>query len=108
MRVSEMERGGLVNVEMDKQKIVMIVLSDPNAVWQRKSSRRSLAPIPRWYAVSRLSSLAPSRGSPARKCEASRSDCGREKKFKYDENRKIGFNEINCLQVLILAKIDFF
>jgi hypothetical protein len=34
--------------------------------------------------------------------------CGHEKKFKNDQIRKIGINEINDLQVLILAKIDFF
>ena len=44
------------------------------------------------------------RGELVEPCEL----CGREKKFKNDENRKIGFNEINYLQVLILAKNDFF
>jgi hypothetical protein len=33
---------------------------------------------------------------------------GHEKKFKNDENAKIGLNEIKYLQVLIFAKIDFF
>jgi hypothetical protein len=35
-------------------------------------------------------------------------DTGREKKFKNDENAKIGLNEIKYLQVPIFAKIDFF
>ena len=34
--------------------------------------------------------------------------CGHEKKLKNDEIRKIGINKIKYLQVLILAKIDFF
>jgi hypothetical protein len=33
---------------------------------------------------------------------------GHEKKFKNDENAKINLNEIEYLQVLIFAKIDFF
>jgi hypothetical protein len=33
---------------------------------------------------------------------------GHEKKFKNDENAKISLNEIEYLQVLIFAKIDFF
>jgi hypothetical protein len=32
---------------------------------------------------------------------------GHEKKFKNDENAKISLNEIEYLQVLIFAKIDF-
>jgi len=34
--------------------------------------------------------------------------CGREKKFKNHQNRKICLNEIKYLQLLILAKRDFF
>jgi len=34
--------------------------------------------------------------------------CGREKKFKNHQNRKICPNEIKYLQLLILAKRDFF
>ena len=34
--------------------------------------------------------------------------CGHEKKLKNDEIRKIGINEIKCLQLLIFAKRDFF
>jgi len=34
--------------------------------------------------------------------------CGREKKFKNLQNRKICLNEIKYLQLLILAKRDFF
>jgi len=33
---------------------------------------------------------------------------GHEKKFENDQNRKIGLNEIKHLQLLILAKTDFF
>ena len=33
---------------------------------------------------------------------------GHEKKFKNDQNRKIGLNEIKHLQLLIFAKTDFF
>jgi len=33
---------------------------------------------------------------------------GHEKKFKNDQNRKNGLNEIKHLQLLILAKTDFF
>ena len=33
---------------------------------------------------------------------------GDEKKFKNDEKAKISFNEIQYLQMLIFAKIDFF
>ncbi|HXV83483.1 MAG TPA: hypothetical protein VEG60_26800 [Candidatus Binatia bacterium] len=33
---------------------------------------------------------------------------GDEKKFKNDEKAKISLNEIEYLQMLILAKIDFF
>jgi hypothetical protein len=42
-------------------------------------------------------------------CAAALCDlCGREKKFKNDENARIGLNEIRYLQVPIFAKIDFF
>ena len=36
----------------------------------------------------------------------SRELCAHEKKFKNDEIRKIGINEIKYLRVLMLAKID--
>ena len=45
---------------------------------------------------------------PIIKCSELRDLCGHEKKLKNDEIRKIGINKIKYLQVLILAKIDFF
>jgi hypothetical protein len=46
----------------------------------------------------------PAYGELVEPCEL----CGHEKKFKNDQNCKIGLNEIKCLQLLIFAKRDFF